>query len=128
MEIHSPNRNNNMDSQVMGMNNLISYSDSNPHPQWKEGWFSKSNKHEPITDFSDFDCMKEVTVWDQVTEYTVPSHTYVLNRAGHCCGYFINNDLTKWVEFGKPNLGFSKSKRKFKKVKIGYRPVALEGL
>ena len=116
MEIHSPNRNNNMDSQVMGMNNLISYSDSNPHPQWEEGWFSKSNKHEPITDFSDFDCMKEVTVWDQVTEYTVPSHTYVLNRAGHCCGYFINNDLTKWVEFGKPNLGFSKSKRKFKKV------------
>jgi len=117
-----------MDSQVMGMNNLISYSDSNPHPKWEEGWYSKAKKYPPITDFSDFECIEEVTVWDKVTEFTVPSHTYVLNRAGHCCGYFINNDLKQYIEFGRPSVGFSKSRRKFKKVKIGYIPTALEGV
>ena len=117
-----------MGRQVMGLN-VIKYSEDKPHPKWIEGkWFSKSNKYPPIVDFTDFECIEEITIWDKVTEYIIPSHTYVLNRAGHCCGYFINNDLRQWVEFGRPNLGFSKSKRKFKKVKIGVIPTALEGL
>jgi hypothetical protein len=130
METHCGIRVSDMDSQVMGMNmnSLIQYSETNPHPKWEDKWFSKSSKYGPITDFSDFDCIEEITVWDKVTEITVPSHTYVLNRAGHCCGYFPRNDLNNWVEFGRPNLGFSKSKRKFKKVKIGYIPVKLENL
>ena len=50
----------------------------------------------------------------------MPSHTYVLNRAGHLCGYFINSIIDKkhWVEFGQPHA-FSKSHRKFNKVSIG---------
>jgi hypothetical protein len=128
METHCHIRNDNMDRQVMGMKGLITYSDSKPHPKWEEGWYSKAKKYPPITDFSDFECVEEITVWDQVKEFTVPSHTYVLNRAGHCCGYFINNDLKQYIEFGRPSVGFSKSKRKFKKVKIGYIPTALEGL
>lgn len=116
-----------MDSQVMGLDK-ITYTEENPHPQWKEGWYSKSNKYPPITDFSDFECIEEITVWDKVKEFTVPSHTYVLNRAGHCCGYFIRNDYSNYVEFGRPSTQFSKSKRKFKKVKIGYIPISLESL
>jgi len=98
----------------------IIYSENNPHPKWEEGkWFSKTNKYPPIVDFSDFECVEEVTDWSHV-EYHVPSHTYVLNRAGHCCGYFVRNDISKnsWVELGRPSTQFSKSRRKFKKVKI----------
>ena len=104
----------------------IKYSDSEPHPKWKKGWYSKTNKYQPITDFDDFECIQETTVWDKVESYTVPSHTYVLNRAGHLCGYFIQNDLSKWIEFRRPNINFSKSRRKFKKIKVGYRPISLE--
>ena len=61
----------------------------------------------------------EITDWSDI-ETNVPSHTYVLNRAGHCCGYFIRNKINKenWVEFGRPSTQFSKSRRKFTKVKI----------
>ena len=101
----------------------IVYSEKNPHPKWEEGWHSKTNKYPPITDFNNFECIEETTVWDKC-EYNVPSHTYVLNGAGQCCGYFIRNDMSKWVEFGRP-CSFSKSRRKFKKVKIGYIPISL---
>ena len=87
------------------------------HPAWKEGWYSKTNKYPPITDFNSFECIEEITVWDKV-HFKVPSHTYVLNDAGNCCGYFINNDKSKWVEFSRPSTAFSKSRRKFKKVKM----------
>lgn len=127
MEIDCSIRVSNMDSQVMGLDKIV-YSEENPHPKWAEGWYSKTNKYPPITDFSDFECIEEITVWEKVKEFTVPSHTYVLNRAGHCCGYFIRNDLQNYVEFGRPSVQFSKSKRKFKKVKIGVIPVSLEGL
>ena len=80
------------------------------HPAWKEGWYSKTKKYPPVTDFNDFECIQETTVWDK-TECNVPSHTYVLNRAGNLVGYFIRNDLTNWVEFGRPG-SFSKSRRK----------------
>jgi len=100
------------------MRDRIVYSESKPHPKWKEGWFSKSRKYPPIEDFSSFECIEELTVWDKC-EFTVPSHTYVLNGAGHLCGYFITNKIDKdhWVEFGRPGE-FSKARRKFKKVKI----------
>ena len=103
----------------MSLDRII-YSDTKPHPHWAEGWYSKSNKYQPISNFDDFDCIEEVTDWSDI-ETNVPSHTYVLNRAGHCCGYFVRNDITKdsWVEFGRPSKGFSKSRRKFKKVTIG---------
>ena len=87
------------------------------HPAWTEEWYSKTNKYPPITDFNSFECIEEITVWDKV-EFKVPSHTYVLNDAGNCCGYFINNDKSKWVEFSRPSTAFSKSRRKFKKVKM----------
>ena len=98
----------------------LKYTDINPHPKWEKNWYSCMNKYEPITDFSDFDCLEEVTVWDQV-EFKIPSHTYVLNRASYCVGYFMNNIINKdhWVYFGRSNQGFSKSRRKFKKVTIG---------
>ena len=97
------------------------------HPKWEEGWYSTSKKYPPITDFNNFDCFEEITVWDKV-DFKMPSHTYVLNGAGHCCGYFIRNNKSKWVEFSRPNIGFSKSRRKFKKVKMGYIPISLEDL
>ena len=87
------------------------------HPAWTEEWYSKTNKYPPITDFNSFECIEEITVWDKV-HFKVPSHTYVLNDAGNCCGYFINNDKSKWVEFGRPSTAFSKARRKFKKVKM----------
>ena len=87
------------------------------HPAWTEAWYSKTNKYPPITDFNNFECIEEITVWDKV-HFKVPSHTYVLNDAGNCCGYFINNDKSKWVEFSRPSTAFSKSRRKFKKVKM----------
>ena len=102
----------------MSLDRII-YSDTNPHPKWVESWYSKTNKYPPITDFDDFECIMEITDWSDI-ETNVPSHTYVLNRAGHCCGYFIRNKINKenWVEFGRPSTQFSKARRKFKKVKI----------
>ena len=98
------------------MYDRIIYSDTKPHTAWKEGWYSKSNKYPPITNFDDLECIEEITDWGDI-ECNVPSHTYVLNRAGHCCGYFIRNIITKenWVEFGRPSSNFSKARRKFKK-------------
>jgi hypothetical protein len=109
-----------VESYKVGKLEQVQYTKSNPHPKWKEGWFSHAKKYKPMTDFSDFDCIEEITVWDKV-EFKIPSHTYVLNRAGYCNGYFINNiiDRNHWFEFGQSNKGFSKSHRKFKKVKIG---------
>ena len=100
------------------MKDFITYSDSNPHPKWEKGWYSKARKYPPITNFNDFECIEEITVWDKVN-FKMPSHTYVLNRAGHLCGYFINSIIDKkhWVEFGQP-YSFSKSHRKFNKVSI----------
>ena len=102
------------------MMNQIVYTVSNPHPHWEKDWYSCIEKYEPMTDFTDFQCLEEVTVWDKV-EFKIPSHTYVLNRAGYCCGYFKNNiiDIDNWVKFGRSNKGFSKSHRKFKKVTTG---------
>jgi hypothetical protein len=98
----------------------IKYTDINPHPKWKQGWYSCSEKYEPMTDFTDFDCIEEITVWDKV-DFNIPSHTYVLNRAGYCVGFFVRNQINKdsWIKFGRSNQGFSKSRRKFKKVTIG---------
>ena len=98
----------------------IEYTDDNRQPHWEKNWFSAGFKYEPMTDFSDFQCIEEVTVWDK-SEFTIPSHTYVLNRAGYCNGYFMNNiiNLDNWVQFGRSNKGFTKSHRKFKKVNIG---------
>ena len=96
------------------------YSEAFPHPHWEKGWFSSSYKYKPMTDFTDFTCIEEVTVWDQC-DFTIPSHTYVLNRAGYCNGYFKNNiiNLDNWFQFGRSNKTFSKSHRKWKPVKIG---------
>ena len=126
MEICISSSVNSLGDTTMELDRIV-YSEENPHPKWEEGWYSKSNKYPPITDFDDFECIQEITDWSNI-ECNVPSHTYVLNRAGHCCGYFIQNDLTQWVEFGRPSTLFSKARRKFKKVKIGYRPISLENL
>ena len=98
----------------------IQYDDNNPHPHWKEDWYSPAFKYEPMTDFTDFECIEEITVWDK-TDCNIPSHTYVLNRAGYCNGYFPNNLITldNWFQIGRSSKGFSKSHRKWKKVKIG---------
>jgi hypothetical protein len=54
--------------------------------------------------------LQEVTDWD------MPNHTYILNAAGHCVGY-VKRNTTDVIMFNNPLKQFSKSRRKFKKVK-----------
>ena len=49
----------------------IQYDDNNPHPHWEEGWYSSAFKYEPMTDFTDFECLEEITVRDKV-EFDMP--------------------------------------------------------
>ena len=96
----------------------IQYTKSNPHPHWEKGWYSSAFKYEPMTDFTDFECIEEITDWSEtVKEFTIPSHTYVLNGGGNLCGFFPRNDYSNWVEFKVP-MPFLKSRRKFKKVHV----------
>jgi len=89
------------------------------HKDWKPKWFSHDRKYPPISNYNDFECIEEITDWSEtVKEFTVPSHTYVLNGGGNLCGYFPRNDYSNWVEFKVP-MPFLKSRRKFKKVHVG---------
>lgn len=92
------------------------------HKDWKASWFSNERKYPPISNFDNFECIKEVTDWSD-SEIDIPSHTYVLNGGGSLCGYFPGNDYTNWVEFKIPLKLFSKTRRKFVKVKIDLTPM-----
>jgi hypothetical protein len=46
----------------------------------------------------------------------MPNHTYILNPAGHCVAY-VKQGTSEVIEFKNPLKQFSKSRRKFKKVK-----------
>ncbi len=54
--------------------------------------------------------LQEVTDWD------TPNHTYILNEQNHCVGY-VKRNTTDVIMFNNPLKQFSKSRRKFKKVK-----------
>lgn len=56
--------------------------------------------------------LKEVTEWPDNT----PNHTYVLNDAGKCIGYYPDHNMDDYREIKKP-ISFYKTRRKFKKVK-----------
>jgi hypothetical protein len=56
--------------------------------------------------------LKEITVWDKVTDYTVPNHTYMVDDNGHLAGY-IKTGTKEEIIFKKPIKNFSKSRRKF---------------
>jgi len=55
---------------------------------------------------------KEITVWDS----NIPNHTYMIDKDGHLVGY-IKTGTTEEIIFGKPMKQFSKSRRKFVKLK-----------
>ena len=52
----------------------------------------------------------------EVTDQDMPNHTYILNPAGHCVAY-VKQGTSEVIEFKNPLKQFSKSRRKFKKVK-----------
>jgi len=54
--------------------------------------------------------LQEVTDWD------MPNHTYIFNPAGHCVAY-VKQGTSEVIQFKNPLKQFSKSRRKFKKVK-----------
>jgi len=56
------------------------------------------------------------TLWQEVTDWEWPNHTYILNPAGHCVAY-VKQGTSEVIEFKNPLKQFSKSRRKFKKVK-----------
>jgi len=56
--------------------------------------------------------LKEITVWDKVTDYTVPNHTYIINEKGALVGY-VKTGTKKEIIFKKPIMNFSKSRRRF---------------
>jgi len=63
-----------------------------------------------------------IEILQEITEWDTPIHNgiYHINGAGHCVAYENSAGLKT---FKSPMKGFSKSKRKFKK--IGERPEAL---
>jgi hypothetical protein len=62
--------------------------------------------------------LQEVTKWDvDALGYNVPSHTYILDKSQHCVGY-IKEGTTEEIIFSKPMKQFSKSRRKFKEIKL----------
>ena len=61
--------------------------------------------------------LKETTKWDKVNHFKVPSHTYILNKAGELVAYLIEG-TNEYRTFTKPIKGFSKSRRTFKEVEL----------
>tara|TARA_B110000977_G_scaffold83086_1_gene111007 strand:- start:2861 stop:3052 length:192 start_codon:yes stop_codon:yes gene_type:complete len=57
---------------------------------------------------------KEITDWGSYTY--VPNHTYMVDKSGHLVGY-IKTGTTEEIIFSKPMKQFSKSRRKFIKLK-----------
>jgi len=56
---------------------------------------------------------KEITEWD----CNIPNHTYMIDKmTGHLVGY-IKTGTTEEIIFGVPKKQFSKSRRKFVKLK-----------
>jgi hypothetical protein len=62
---------------------------------------------------SDLQYLQETTVWEFSD---TPNHTYILNRGGHLVGY-IKSGTTKEIVFKSPLKQFSKSRRKFVKLR-----------
>jgi hypothetical protein len=58
-----------------------------------------------------------ITWWKEVTDWKYPNHTYGLNKQGWAVAY-IKSGTNEVVEFTNPLKQFSKTRRKFKKVKI----------
>lgn len=61
--------------------------------------------------------MDSITWWKEVTDWQYPNHTYGLNPAGHMVAY-IKASNGEMVVMKNPSKQFSKSRRKFQKVKI----------
>lgn len=59
--------------------------------------------------------LKEITVWDKV-EHKVGNHTYAVSKKGFVVGYKPEGK-EEWKFFSKPNNQFSKTRRKFIKLK-----------
>jgi|TARA_B110000908_G_scaffold32333_1_gene38567 hypothetical protein len=55
---------------------------------------------------------KEITVWDT----NIPNHTYMIDKSGHLVGY-IKTGTTEEIIFNKPMKQFSRTRRKFVKLK-----------
>ena len=58
-----------------------------------------------------------ITWWKEVTDWQYPNHTYALNDKGWAVAY-IKAGTEEVIEFKNPLKQFSKTRRKFKKVKI----------
>jgi hypothetical protein len=56
--------------------------------------------------------LKEITAWDS----NVSNHTYIVDGHGHLAGY-IKTGTTEEIMFKTPMKQFSKSRRKFVKLK-----------
>jgi len=61
--------------------------------------------------------MEDVTWYKEVTDWEYPNHTYGLNAQGHMVAYIKASD-GEMVVMKNPSKQFSKSRRKFQKVKI----------
>lgn len=61
--------------------------------------------------------MDGVTWYKEVTDWEYPNHTYGLNDQGHMVAY-IKASNGEMVVMKNPSKQFSKSRRKFQKVKI----------
>ena len=59
--------------------------------------------------------LKEITKWDD----NIANHTYILNEKKELIAY-IKANTDEYFEFSKPIRDFSKSRRKFKEVKINH--------
>ena len=58
-----------------------------------------------------------ITWWKELTDWEYPNHTYALNDKGWAVAY-IKAGTEEVIEFKNPLKQFSKSRRKFKKVKL----------
>ena len=61
--------------------------------------------------------MENLTWYKEVTDWEQPNHTYGLNAQGHMVAY-IKASNGEMVVMKNPSKQFSKSRRKFQKVKI----------
>ena len=52
----------------------------------------------------------------EITDWEFPNHTYIFDEQKRCVGYVRSSDNTP-QRFGKPTNKFSRSHRKFKKLK-----------
>ena len=61
--------------------------------------------------------MENIVWYKEVTDWQYPNHTYGLNPAGHMVAY-IKASNGEMVMMKNPSKQFSKTRRKFQKVKV----------